>query len=682
MRFWNWCRSKWRWLLPLLLCAGIYYAEEDAAWNFYKSVSPFPKEEYWTHLVDGLLRDFLLLVVAGILYFRRKRIPDRIDRYWPVVVTGLLYLVYAAYMIVTLKMDKGFLSVVAILTGLNNNLLIVLLAAMFYHRNPALWMKRIYFTVYLLVNILMVWDAVYFWQTSMHVQSILFRNFNIYAIEGVMTSFSWNFVGGLVEFILVLVLLFHVPSRRKHKPNFVWSLLCIAAFTMVLNLLYSSGKQLNAIVYKASGLWTIERVQKSKDEYRDLLVTSIVPNMVEKAVFKKDKITRLHVVLKEKKLSEQDQDTLTRLGILRTEAPEPLPAPAYDRILMLVLESVHRDYIHTYNQRIPEEATPFLDSLLKKYPHIDHYYTSALPTTEGLNSTFRSLFVFDNDLLGQKQPSLFRSLEANGYDGYFLSASSQYYDNEFHQYPTQFGMKNYIAREQIEEMGFTGASGWGFHNDVMYDVALKYMQDLRDQKYLLVTKTLDMHQPYPYYKTAWNDTPLSFRSDQIVTIHGMYWVDCTLKAFFEEAQKQGLMDDRTLFIITSDHNPHSGGEYMNLVPKSEDRQSIAPIPIIFVAKNLAPLANIRPDMYASQVDLAPTLLCLEGIKPPERFFGRNLLQQYSGPEYALGFFGDKAYYYSQNFNFVDKVDEPYPAHDYEDAMANYIMYTYYQSSLN
>jgi len=39
-------------------------------------------------------------------------------------------------------------------------------------------------------------------------------------------------------------------------------------------------------------------VQKSKDEYRDLLVTSIVPNMVEKAVFKKDKITRLHVVLK------------------------------------------------------------------------------------------------------------------------------------------------------------------------------------------------------------------------------------------------------------------------------------------------------------------------------------------------------------------------------------------------
>jgi Ca2+/Na+ antiporter len=98
--------SKWRWLLPLLLCAGIYYIEEDSAWNFYKTVSPFPAEEYWTHLIDSLLRDLLLLIVAGLLYFRRRRIPDRIDRYWPVVVTGLLYLLYVAYMVVTLKMDK------------------------------------------------------------------------------------------------------------------------------------------------------------------------------------------------------------------------------------------------------------------------------------------------------------------------------------------------------------------------------------------------------------------------------------------------------------------------------------------------------------------------------------------------------------------------------------------------
>lgn len=681
MAVWQWLKKmRWLWLI-LLVIAAVYGYEENTAWNFYKDISPFPQEEFIINLTDHMLRDLLLIILAGILYFRRRRIPDRIVRYWPVVVVGILYLIYAGYMMTVLKMDKEFLTTLALVTGLNNNIIIVLLAAMCYHRQPTKAFYRLYFFCYLATAVLTVGDAVYFWQTSMHVQSILFRNFNIYAIKGILSSFSWNFMFGLAEFILVLVILFRVSKPRRHKPNFAWSLLWVAIFTISLNLLYGSVRQLNTIAYKVVGIWSQEKIQQSKADYRDLLITPIVPNMVEKAALKKDKVTRLHVELKTKELSAKDKEVLGRLGILRQEPYKPLAAPAYDRIVMLVLESVHRDFIHTYNPRIPPEATPFLDGLLKKYPHIDHFYSSALPTTEGLNSVFRSLFVFDGDLSGKKQPSLFRSLQAKGYAGYFLSASSQYYDNEFHEYPTQFGMKNYEAREQFEEQGYTGASGWGFHNDVMYDITLDRLEKHKGQKYLLVTKTLDMHQPYPYYKTAWEDTPLSFRDDQVVTVHGIYWVDCTLRDFFAQAEKKGLMDDRTLFIITSDHNPHSGGEYVGLVHRKEDKQSIAPIPLIFVSKNLEPLKQLQTDTYASQIDLAPTLLCLQGIQPPMRFNGRNLLQHYAEPDYALGFFGDKAYYYSHDLSFVDKIDEPYPAHDYEDAVANYIMYTYYQSSL-
>jgi len=141
------------------------------------------------------------------------------------------------------------------------------------------------------------------------------------------------------------------------------------------------------------------------------------------------------------------------------------------------------------------------------------------------------------------------------------------------------------------------------------------------------------------------------------------------------------MDDRTLFIITSDHNPHSGGEYLELVQNPADKQVIAPIPLIFVAKNLQPLEDLRTEEYASQIDLAPTLLCLLGIEPPKRFLGRNLLQRYDAPPCALGFFGDKAYYYSDGLKFVFKIDEPYPERDYEDSLANYVMWSYYRSSL-
>lgn len=89
-----------------------------------------------------------------------------------------------------------------------------------------------------------------------------------------------------------------------------------------------------------------------------------------------------------------------------------------------------------------------------------------------------------------------------------------------------------------------------------------------------------MHQPYPYYGTAYGDMPEGVRDNKYVTVRGIYWVNLTIQNFFKEASRRGLMDDRTLFVITSDHNPHSGGEYMELVTDERSRRSIAPIPLI------------------------------------------------------------------------------------------------------
>ncbi len=63
----------------------------------------------------------------------------------------------------------------------------------------------------------------------------------------------------------------------------------------------------------------------------------------------------------------------------------------------------------------------------------------------------------------------------------------------------------------------------------------------------------------------------------------------------------------------------------------KDKQSIAPIPMIFVSKNLAPLDNIMTADYASQEDLAPTLLNLMGLATPAEFMGRNLLENCEKP---------------------------------------------------
>ena len=668
-------------LLFFLVVAGaVYFWEEEHARLLYAAITPFPEGDYWETLVNALLRDVVLLIVGGLLFLRRKRIPDRLQRYFPAVVLGILYLGFAWYMCGKLALDTYFLTTLAILTGLMNNIFPAILAAVWYHRNPSRGNKLLYFAVYFVCALLMLMDMVYFWQTTMHVQAVFFRNFNIYAIEGVMSSFSRNQLMEIGGFVLGGVLLFRVTKPRRHKPNAAWALLAVLGWTLCCNLLYYTGSQVGLYALHESGLWSEEQIEKSRQEYRDMLATPIVGNIISKALFNKEKVV-MATQHKKKELTDKDREWMYKLGVMRKAAPHPLPVPAYDRIVMLILESVHRDYIHCYNSEIPAEATPFLDSLIKQYPRIDNYYSSAVPTTEGLNATFRSQLLFDGDVDGSDKPSLFRSMQEHGFDGYFQSASSRYYNNEFRQYTEQFGMAHYEAREDMEKSGYSGASGWGFHNDEMYRRTLEQLKKLKGQKYFYVTKTLDMHQPYPYYATKWEETPESFRNNQIVTVHGMYWVDCTLRNFFKAAEEAGLMDDRTLYIITSDHNPHSGGEYTQLVKKEQDRLSVAPIPLIFVSKNTAPLENLDNSTYASQIDIAPTLLCLQGIKPPDRFIGRNLLQQYREKESALGFFGDKAYYFSRDMHFVDKIDEPYPQHEYEDALANFVMYTYYVSGL-
>ena len=668
-------------LLTLAVIAGaVYFWEEERVRLLFAGITPFPESDYWETLINVLLRDAVILAAGCLSFLCRKRIPGLLLMYFPAVVLGAAYLGFAWYMHNNLALDPYFLTALAILAGLANNILPVVLAAVWYHSNPTKRNRIIYFAVYFFCALLTLVDIIYFWQTSMHVQAVFFRNFNIYAIEGVISSFSKTQLLEIAGCLLAIILLFRVPEPKQQKSKTAWTLAAILGCTVLFNLLYYSGSQLGLYALHEAGLWSEEQVEKSRREYRDMLVTPVAVNVVSKAVFNKEEVMSA-TQHKKKELTEKDLTWMYRLGVMRKQPSRPLPAPAYDRIIMLVLESVHRDYIHFYNKEIPAEATPFLDELIKRYPHVDKYYSSAIPTTEGLNAIFRSQLLFDGDVEGSDKPSLFRSLQEHGFDGYFQSASSRHYNSEFRQYTEQFGMSHYEAREDLEKAGYAGASGWGFHNDEMYRRTLEQLKKLKGQKYFYVTKTLDMHQPYPYYATKWADTPESFRDNQIVTIHGMYWVDCTLQNFFKAAKEAGLMDDRTLFIVTSDHNPHSGGEYMQLVKNEKDRLSIAPIPLIFISKNLAPLENLDNSAYSSQIDLAPTLLCLQGIRPPQRFIGRNLLQQYQEPDCALGFFGDKAYYFSREMQFVDKIDEPYPQFEYEDALANFVMYTYYISGL-
>ncbi len=661
---------------PLLLLALVVGAEGIFIESCFYGVDPFPYDDFYYKMTDHLLRDGLFALAAWLLYRRRSSLCGVLRRYGPVCLAGLFSVGEGLFMAEQLSLEWGLQTFAALLAGLANNLILLLLAAYCFYRRPGRVTRGVYFAVYAFTMACFVFDGFYFWQTSMHVESVVFQNLNIYAAKGYLAGMNFALLAVVAAALLAVLLRFKTDAAYiLDRRAFGRRVLAALAAVVLVNL--------GARVLGAVDIWYVEdvmgryadgEIEKTRYEYRKMLSVPVNANIVAKALFDTDKISVSHTELRV--LTEKDKAALAELGIPAVTRPLPRIAPAYDKIVMLVLESVHRDYINYYNSVIPAEATPFLNSLLRKYPHLDRFYTSSVPTTQGLNAMFRSHLIFDRDLPGHGTPSLFRSVQAQGMRGIFLSAASQYYADEVRAYPEHFGMAEYYAREYLESRGcYKGASGWGFHNDVMYEETLNFLEAAKNEKLFMVTKTLDMHQPSPYTGFSAGENPPSVQESEYKTVRGMYWVDKTLEHFFSEVERRGLADERTLFIITSDHNPHSGGEYTKIVTNRDDKLGIAPIPLIFVSKNTAPLAGLRAGDYASQIDLAPTLLYLLDMEVPELFMGRNLLQPVALP-YAIGYFGGKAYYWSEKKHFVEQMDEEKPDSVYKDALSNYIVHKY------
>lgn len=653
----------------------ISIAETWIAIGSFEGAKPFPWDEVMYNSADHGIRDVIVLAMVWVVCKKYKDVAKVIKSFLPVFVVGALYLFAAAFMMYRLSLDFGLQTFWSVFAGVVNNIFIVLVAALCFHRWQNKLSKSIYFLAYVFTGIVIIADIVYFWQTTMHIESVLFQNLNIYSIIGVLNSFDISFVLAICLVLAIILFAFKSVKNGLQLGNFKHIISMVLGFTIFINSVdYLFSITGMYALKKIVGMYAVVESEKVRYTYRSVISMPINANFINKAFTSVDDIDDKYYKFAQT-ITDSDKYYLRNLGVETYKKAEYDLKPQYDNVVLLILESVHRDYINYYNRNIPEAATSFMNNLIIRYPHIDRFYSSAVPTTQGLNAIFRSHIIMDKNLNGKDKPSLFRSVQQNGMRGIFLNASTQYYADELREYPEQFGMKEYYAREYLEGKGYVGASGWGYHNDVIYDEALALLEKYKNEKVLLVAKTLDMHQPYPYVGCEYKDLPKAVQAKGSVTVNGMYWVDTTLRKFFEKAKQRGLMDERTLFVITSDHNPHSGGEYIDLVPNVGDKFSIAPIPLIFVSENLEPLNNLRTQDFASQIDLAPTLLYLLGIETPSLFMGRNLLIP-EAKTYALGYFGGNFYFWSDSVDFIGELNKKEYDNNYVKALNKYILNNY------
>jgi len=566
--------------------------------------------------------------------------------YCPIVIVSALWIGISMVIIHSLNLICNAMTIISILTGVINNSIFVLLAGYVYTKWTNVFSKTIYFLSYFFTILFFYCDTTYFFVTSSHIEKMLFENLNSHSILGVIYTADKTVLLGILISLIFLILLFRTPKKINYSQTRNVGALIIV-ICIVANLINFATAYIYPKVLIANGYDEECELEKGRNLSRNILSESVTINLAREFLRNDESHVTASNQLYRVGFSEKETLLLNELGIEVGEklsaAPNVFP---YEKIIVIVAESFHQDYLHSYNSRIPAETTQFLDSLWAKYPHSDHYYTANKPTTQGLNSIFLSQLIYTDDQSFENNATLFKVLERNGYDTVFLEATSQYYNDK-----KRFGMNIYRAKEDLEKEGYIGSSGWGFHNDVMYEETIRILDQNRNKKLFMVTKTIDSHQPYPYCGLSKEDIPAAINEQpNNVYLKGIYWENITLQKFFHDLEDRNLLDDKTLIIVTSDHNPHpSQNAHYKRLGEGDLSLTLAPIPLIFVSPNLQPFNNFSSATYASQIDFAPTLLGILGIPSPPDFSGRNMVNVPEERSYAVGFLGETIYYWSRDF---------------------------------
>ena len=543
-------------------------------------------------------------------------------------------------------------SLVASALGVGVDLVVVLPAYALLAFAPSRATRALSCTVFTASMAIVVADSIYFFNTFEHIEPVLFNNINASSIPGLASGAgarAFAIATALSALGLTAIVWTHA-SWQHHLAQVRrrgWSL-ALAAGAVASAVLGLSDVRVE-MPKRAGG------VENHRDETRNAYLAKVSAPILAGffgALHDRADLERPSEPKAPLDYAADERMLLEDLGLLRAKRVAPDRKSAFDRVVFLVMESLPAAYLHYYNSAIPAEATPFLDGLLRRHPHADRFFTANMPTDYGLNSLFLSRLA--PDWRGGRE-SLFSVLRREaGFESYFVRAVTKHYGNQLITYPRIFGFDHFVAFEELQSRYQSRwHSGWGANNATVYEEGMRILTEKRDRKLVLVLKTIDLHQPGTFQGIPRKHLPETLQQRDVPILNTLRWVDRCAQAFFEDLEKRGLFSDRTLVIVTSDHGPHPGASYRDLVPRDEYRR-LGRLPLIFVARDASALRDLDVDGHSSQLDLAPTILELLGVATPPGFVGRSLLGR--DPErFRLGLYRDEFFYASARTSFSETV---------------------------
>jgi hypothetical protein len=318
-----------------------------------------------------------------------------------------------------------------------------------------------------------------------------------------------------------------------------------------------------------------------------------------------------------------------RYPFIRKAAPSQgvrLAHPA--NVVVIFVEGLDRRFLNRMMRGI--RVTPFLDRLKGESLYFENFFANGTQTARGLFASFCSYYPrqgtaemktrYARDYLCL--PSL---LSNRGYRTEMVVGEDRDL-NRLHLFMARNGLHQLYDESDFPPVGHEMGAGpsFGWPDGALLDMVRGRLEAPRaaGTPLFLATLTLSMHHPFSVPETHPEVRALQAEPDGYVA--ALRYLDSELERFFSEARAKGLLKD-TVVLILGDHGRHEA------VGRTEIEKQVGHF--------MSPLFIWMDDSFraggwryprtisavASQVDLAPTVLALNGLTPPMApFLGRDL----------------------------------------------------------
>lgn len=276
-------------------------------------------------------------------------------------------------------------------------------------------------------------------------------------------------------------------------------------------------------------------------------------------------------------------------------------------VIIVVLESFMSKVIAPLGG-IPDVAVR-LNGFCNEGVLFTHFYANSFRTDRGLVSIFSgypaqpTTSIMKYSAKTQSLPSIPKTLKKAGYDPeYYYGGDVDF--TSMRSYLVSMGIdkiisdQNFLLKDRMTK--------WGAPDHIVFRKVSSDLDSTQKEPFLKMVQTLSSHDPFevPYHK--FND----------LYLNSVAYTDSCLGEFIDHFKKTRYWKN-TVIILVPDHAMH--------YPYNIDHRSIArhEIPLLIIGGALKKAGRI--DTYASQIDIAATLLDQLKLSHADFLFSKNIL---------------------------------------------------------